>query len=100
MKLYKTTIVIWSQFDPDASGIELSELASDAESGESYCSKLESHVVEDAKADADWDGTEFFDCSEHDDLCDTCMRSGVEVHRTDEDGNTICVDCDAKRGEE
>lgn len=31
---------------------------------------------------------------EHDDLCDTCMRSGVEVHRTDEEGNTVCVDCD------
>ena len=29
-----------------------------------------------------------------DDLCDTCMRSGVVVYRTDENGNTICVDCD------
>lgn len=30
----------------------------------------------------------------NDDLCDRCMRSGVEVARTDEDGNTVCVDCD------
>lgn len=28
------------------------------------------------------------------DLCDRCMRSGVEVHRTDENGNTVCVECD------
>lgn len=32
-----------------------------------------------------------------DDLCDTCMRSGVEVHRTDEHGNTVCVECDRKQ---
>ena len=29
-----------------------------------------------------------------DDLCDTCMRSGVAIARTDEDGNTVCVECD------
>jgi hypothetical protein len=29
-----------------------------------------------------------------DDLCDKCMRSGVVVSRTDENGDTICVDCD------
>ncbi len=34
------------------------------------------------------------DESEGDDLCDYCMRSGVEVHRTDADGKTICTDCD------
>jgi hypothetical protein len=33
-----------------------------------------------------------------DDLCDKCMRSGVQVARTDEDGNTICTECD--EGEE
>lgn len=30
---------------------------------------------------------------EGDDLCDTCMRSGVQISRT-EDDKTICVDCD------
>lgn len=29
-----------------------------------------------------------------DDLCDQCMRSGVQVSRTDEAGRTICSDCD------
>lgn len=28
-----------------------------------------------------------------DDLCDRCGRSGVAVYETDEDGNTICVQC-------
>lgn len=32
------------------------------------------------------------DESEGDDLCDTCMRSGVEVSRT-ELGKTVCVEC-------
>jgi hypothetical protein len=28
-----------------------------------------------------------------DDVCDKCMRSGVVVSQTDDEGNTICVDC-------
>ena len=31
------------------------------------------------------------------DLCDTCMRSNVEVYQTDENGNTVCVDCAEER---
>lgn len=33
----------------------------------------------------DWEG---------DDLCDQCMRSGVQVARTNSQGQTVCVDCD------
>lgn len=29
------------------------------------------------------------------DLCDQCRMSGVEIARTNEAGETICVDCDA-----
>lgn len=29
-----------------------------------------------------------------DDLCDICMRSGVHVSRTLDDGRTVCVDCE------
>lgn len=36
---------------------------------------------------------------EFNDLCDRCMRSGVEVHRTDENGSTVCVECDAEEDE-
>lgn len=33
------------------------------------------------------------------DLCDTCMRSGVEIARTDLTGRTVCVDCDEEEAE-
>lgn len=56
-KLYKTTIVIWSEEDP--SHLELEDLARDATSGDSYCSKQELARV-DPLSDPDWDGTEFF----------------------------------------
>lgn len=57
--LYKTTIVIWSDFDPDS--VDIADLSRDATSGESYCSKKSSELIADPKSDADWDGTEFFD---------------------------------------
>lgn len=57
--LYKSTIVIWSNFNPKK--LELSQLATEAETGAAaYCSKMESHQVKNPKADPDWDGTEFF----------------------------------------
>lgn len=56
--LYKTTIVIWSEEDP--SHMELSHLARDAETGNSYCAKSESVRVHDPAKDPDYDGTEFF----------------------------------------
>ena len=40
--------------------MELSELARDAENGESYCSKQVCEVVDNPEGDPDWDGTEFF----------------------------------------
>lgn len=57
-KLYKTTIVIWSEYDP-TNNIEIDDLARDAMSGESYCSKQKSEYV-DPRTDPDWDGTDFF----------------------------------------
>lgn len=44
--------------------------------------------------EADIDDSEEREDDGGDDLCDTCMRSGVHVARTDEDGKTVCVDCD------
>lgn len=57
--LYKTTIVIWSEYDPDQQ-VEIDELARDAVSGVSYCSKQTTELVPDPAKDKDWDGTEFF----------------------------------------
>jgi hypothetical protein len=56
--LYKTTIVIWSEYD--GAKVELSALAREAEQGEAYCSSYRSESVEDPSTDPAWDGTEFF----------------------------------------
>lgn len=62
MPLYKSTIVIWSEFAP--AKLELSALAREAETGEAYCAKREAVLVEDPSGDADWDGTEFFNATD------------------------------------
>ena len=54
--LYKTTIVIWSEYS--GTSVELSDLARDAEGGESYCSKQDSKLVKNPQADPDWDDGE------------------------------------------
>jgi hypothetical protein len=56
--LYKTTIVIWSEYD--GSEVEVEDLAREAMSGDAYCSKSQTERVEKPELDADWDGTEFF----------------------------------------
>lgn len=65
-QLYKTTIIIWTEHDPDF--LEIEPLARDATSGDSYCSAKRSVLIEDPKADPDWDGTDFFDAGD-DDAC-------------------------------
>lgn len=57
--LYKHTIVIWSE--ESMRGVELSDLAREAESGSAYCAMHEIAHIADPKADPTWDGTEFFD---------------------------------------
>jgi hypothetical protein len=56
--LYKTTIVIWSEFDP--AHVDLEDLAREATNGDAYCSKSHSEYIERPHIDADWGGTEFF----------------------------------------
>lgn len=56
--LFKTTIVIWSPYDP--TNLEVDELVMDAVHGESYCSMVDTFEVEDPTSDDCWDGTEFF----------------------------------------
>lgn len=55
--LWKTTIVIWSEYEP---GHDLEDLAREAARGDSYCSRSESALVTNPEADPTWDGTEFF----------------------------------------
>ena len=58
--LYKTTVVIWSEFDP--SELSLRDLVWEATSaiGEAYWSKYHGELVNDPAEDPDWDGTDFF----------------------------------------
>jgi hypothetical protein len=56
-RLYKTTIVIWSEYEGDK--VELVDLARAATNGDAYCSQQFSILV-NPEDDADWDGNEFF----------------------------------------
>lgn len=60
MKLFKTTIVILSEYDPTFT-IEIDDLARDARQGESYC--LSSDTVEIDSGTLEGEGVkEFFGC--------------------------------------
>lgn len=63
--LYKTTVIIWTEFDPSA--LELPALAAEADYGSAYCSKLITEHVKDPSYDLEWDGTDFFDLHIDDD---------------------------------
>ena len=56
--LYKTTIVIWSDFHPGQ--MEMSHLAREAESGDAYCAKQEIVAIDNPAADVDAPDMEFF----------------------------------------
>lgn len=58
MGLYKSVVVIWSEYEPRAD--ELFALAREVASGEAYCSRMDCEFVTDPKSDMEWDGTEFF----------------------------------------
>jgi hypothetical protein len=57
MRLHKTTIVIWTDYNPEH--LELSDLALAADRGDAYCSRMKAEDVE-TETDPDWDGSEFF----------------------------------------
>ena len=60
-ELWKTTIVIWSDWDPNST--TLVGLASEAEKGDAYCAYTHSELVDidSIPTDPHWDNTEFFD---------------------------------------
>jgi hypothetical protein len=61
VKLFKTTIVIWREYDPSELDLELSTLAQQAENGDAYCSSMTCALITEPEKDSNWDGTEFFD---------------------------------------
>lgn len=58
--LYKTTIVIWTEFDPNADESSIETLAREATNGEGHCSQVTTQQITEPTKDVDWDGTEFF----------------------------------------
>jgi hypothetical protein len=59
-KLYKTTIVIWSEYNGES--VEIDELARDAMRGGSFCTLQSSKLIEHPNREVDWDSDmeEFF----------------------------------------
>lgn len=53
--LYKTTVVIWTEFEP--SGLEIDDLAREAIVGEAFCSEQSVVYVQD---ESQFPDTEFF----------------------------------------
>jgi hypothetical protein len=65
--LYKTTIVVWSEYNPEST--ELEDLVRDAVRGDAYCSHQAAQLVQDPEKDEHWDRNTFF-FSEEDALDD------------------------------
>lgn len=60
--LYKTTIVVWTDFDPtDISAIELVDDVGDNQYGRNYIAFRNSRMMNHPEQDPHWDGTEYFD---------------------------------------
>jgi len=78
-KLWKTTIVIWSDEDPGKT--ELEDLAREAVSGGAYCSLRIAEEVDDPSKDPQWDGNEFFD--EYPDISDEPEEDDEPIHNID-----------------
>lgn len=81
MELYKTTIVIWTQYDP--ASVELADLAQDATDGDAYCSHSQTERIADPEADPMWDGTEFFDCPGENRQEERCRHCHAAIHQDD-----------------
>jgi hypothetical protein len=64
--LYKTTIIIWSEYDPSAT-MEIDDIAREAMDGDSYCSKQDTVRVDDPSKDDNAPDMGFFGDDEDDD---------------------------------
>jgi hypothetical protein len=78
-QLFKSTIIIWTEYDPSALEVELTDLAHQSESGDAYCSTMDCVLVTEPEKDAAWDGTDFFDIWDEEE--DTENRSAGPENR-------------------
>lgn len=90
--LYKTTIVIWSEYN--GTNVELSTLASQVENGDAYCSVYRSSLIENPSNDPDWDNCEFFDDGEPTSELEPLCQEDNPYCRKGTRGNYVtCVRC-------
>ena len=54
-KLYKTTIVIWADYDTSNQDLEI--ISREATSGDCYCDSMDTEIIAN---EAEWPDTEFF----------------------------------------
>jgi len=67
--LYKTTIVIWSEFDPRSSHTTIEELAREADEGDCYCTYEKTIKVNNPINDPDFNNCDFFDLNKEEEEC-------------------------------
>jgi len=60
-KLWKTTIVIWSSYDPQR--IPVSRLAQEGEAGDAYIAKAHSELIDGPYDQIDAPPEDFFECA-------------------------------------
>jgi hypothetical protein len=65
--LYKTTIIIWSEFNPYTRNVDMQDLVYEAQEGDAYCSDQRTILVQVPERDPEWDGTDFFNHEEEKD---------------------------------
>jgi hypothetical protein len=59
--LYKSAVVIWTEYDPSKVDPQLSDLAFHAETEYVWCSSMKTVRVADPEKDPEWNDTDFWD---------------------------------------
>lgn len=113
MPIYRTVVTIYSLEPHEAlerGPLDLFDMVA-ADEGEAAMVVVTSQLVEEPETDfpdewasealtllrQEWwdesDDDDDDDLEEGDDMCDFCMRSGIQISMTTEDGLAICDDC-------
>jgi hypothetical protein len=59
--LYKSTVILWTEYDPSKVDPQLMDLAFHAETEYVHCSSIKSVRVDEPEKDRAWNDSEFFD---------------------------------------
>jgi len=59
--LYKSTVILWTEYDPSKVDPQLMDLRFHAENEYVHCSSIKSELVGEPEKDPTWNDMEFFD---------------------------------------